>query len=61
MPEKIDFNTSSLPGLFYGVQVCDSLAKSEFLKQSTLIIEFINDSIIDINIAQPKVIWKELK
>ena len=24
-------------------------------------IEFINDSIIDINIAQPKVIWKELK
>lgn len=61
MPEKFDFNTYSLKGSIYGVQVCDSLAKPEFLKQSTLIIEFKNDSILEINVRKPTIIWEKYK
>ncbi len=62
LPEKFDFNiTTSIRGSYYGIQVCDSSAKSEFLRESILNVSFFEDSIMSIRACKPVIYWWKYK
>lgn len=60
-PEKFDFNITTIRGSYYTIQVCDSSAKSEFLRESILNVSFFEDSIMTISVCKPVITWWNYK